>query len=52
MIIGSDCYQLKNLVIKEAFELLDSCEVVIGSTFDGDEQSLVVAHSGKKIQSA
>ncbi|MEX8546333.1 MAG: TIGR04282 family arsenosugar biosynthesis glycosyltransferase [Mucilaginibacter sp.] len=44
IIIGSDCYQLKNTMIKEAFELLDSCEVVIGPTFDGGYYLLGMNH--------
>lgn len=44
IIIGSDCYQLKNMVVKEAFELLDSCEVVIGPTFDGGYYLLGMNH--------
>lgn len=44
LIIGSDCYQLKKDMIKEAFQLLNQNEIVIGPTFDGGYYLLGMNH--------
>lgn len=35
IIIGSDCYELNSKIVKQAFDLLNENDTVIGPTFDG-----------------
>jgi uncharacterized protein len=48
-IIGSDCYELTTEIIEEAFEKLNSIDVVIGAAKDGGYYLLGMNNSTKKL---
>ncbi len=48
-IIGSDCYQLTNEIITQAFELLDISDLVLGPSLDGGYYLLGMKSSHEQL---